>query len=399
MGFIVMMTISSPQYVWTLFTGAFQTKTGALLSDVQWTITLLIVLQTWLSPLQGFLVDRFGPKLLIATGASLSGLGWVASSYISTLWGLYLTYGLLCGIGTGIVYVGVVGLMVRWFPQNRGFATGVVAAGYGFGAMLTTFPIDSMIKAAGYEQTLMTFGIIFAATGFISALFLQSPHSGEVDERGSRPVAGSEVEDVSPGAMLRTPVFWLMFVMMSMMSTGGLMVITQFKSFSKSFGIDIRPHYEWPDAPIFRLGLGFDRARKHHGACLHNGRLRHLADAAIPNGSLSVRRSVRSSILRLGRNLFVVPLDLDRHVRHAACNVELRFPVHGPRRGIDPRRSRGRDDFRAHRKLDAGLLARHRHGYRHGASCFDCAETASQAIFERGVATEVPRASPMRSIV
>jgi oxalate/formate antiporter len=237
MGFIVMMTISSPQYVWTLFTGAFQTKTGALLSDVQWTITLLIVLQTWLSPLQGFLVDRFGPKLLIATGASLSGLGWVASSYISTLWGLYLTYGLLCGIGTGIVYVGVVGLMVRWFPQNRGFATGVVAAGYGFGAMLTTFPIDSMIKAAGYEQTLMTFGIIFAATGFISALFLQSPHSGEVDERGSRPVAGSEVEDVSPGAMLRTPVFWLMFVMMSMMSTGGLMVITQFKSFSKSFGI------------------------------------------------------------------------------------------------------------------------------------------------------------------
>src|SRR6476619_2447342 len=87
-GFIVMMTISSPQYVWTLFTGPFQKTTGALLSDVQWTITFLIVLQTWLSPFQGYLVDRFGPKLLIAAGTVLSGLGWIASSYVTTLTGL-----------------------------------------------------------------------------------------------------------------------------------------------------------------------------------------------------------------------------------------------------------------------------------------------------------------------
>ncbi len=236
MGFIVMMTISSPQYVWTLFTAPFQAKTGALLSDVQWTITILIVLQTWLSPLQGFLVDRFGAKILIAAGAALSGLGWVASSYITTLSGLYLTYGLLCGIGTGIVYVGIVGLMVRWFPNNRGFATGVVAAGYGFGAILTTFPIDSMMKSAGYQDTLWTFGIVFAIVGFLAALFLRSPRPDEVSVR---PVLAGEVNiaDVSPGAMLKTPVFWLMFLMMSMMSTGGLMVITQFKSFSKSFGI------------------------------------------------------------------------------------------------------------------------------------------------------------------
>lgn len=236
MGFIVMMTISSPQYVWTLFTAPFQAKTGALLSDVQWTITILIVLQTWLSPLQGFLVDRFGAKALIAAGALLSGLGWVASSYVTTLSGLYLTYGLLCGIGTGIVYVGIVGLMVRWFPNNRGLATGVVAAGYGFGAILTTFPIDSMMKSAGYQSTLWTFGIIFAAVGFLAALFLRSPRPGEVSVR---PVLEGAVNaaDVSPGAMLKTPVFWLMFFMMSMMSTGGLMVITQFKSFSKSFGI------------------------------------------------------------------------------------------------------------------------------------------------------------------
>src|SRR6516225_5221214 len=132
LGFIVMMTISSPQYVWTLFVPSFQKTTGSILSEVQWTITILIVLQTWLAPMQGFLVERFSPKLLIGLGALMSGAGWIASSYTQTIWGLYATYGFLCGVGTGIVYIGIFGLMVKWFPDRRGLATGVVAAGYGF---------------------------------------------------------------------------------------------------------------------------------------------------------------------------------------------------------------------------------------------------------------------------
>jgi MFS transporter, OFA family, oxalate/formate antiporter len=235
LGFIVMMTISSPQYVWTLFVPSFQKTTGAILSEVQWTITLLIVLQTWLSPLQGFLVERMGPKLLIGLGAVLSGAGWIASSYITSLWGLYATYGLLCGVGTGIVYIGIVGLMVKWFPDRRGLATGVVAAGYGFGAILTTFPIDGMLKAAGYQHTLMVFGTIFAVIGLLGALMLQSPRAGDTVA-----APGAETRGTTPAAMLKSPVFWLMFVMMSMMSTGGLMVITQFTSFAKAFGIDAK---------------------------------------------------------------------------------------------------------------------------------------------------------------
>ncbi len=232
-GFIVMMVISSPQYVWTLFVPSFQKTTGAALSDVQWTITILIVLQTWLSPAQGFLVEKLGPKLLIGVGALLSGAGWIASSTTDSLAGLYLSYGLMCGIGTGIVYIGVIGLMVKWFPQQRGFATGVVAAGYGFGAILTTFPIDGMMKASGYQHTLFIFGAIFAATGLVAALALRSPQAAEAASAS----AGATLS-ASPREMLQSPVFWLMFVMMSMMSTGGLMVITQFTSFAKAFGID-----------------------------------------------------------------------------------------------------------------------------------------------------------------
>jgi oxalate/formate antiporter len=236
LGFIVMMTISSPQYVWTLFVPSFQKTTGTILSQVQWTITILIVLQTWLSPLQGYLVDKLGPKALIAVGAVMSGGGWIASAYITELWALYATYGLLCGIGTGIVYIGIIGLMVRWFPQRRGFATGVVAAGYGFGAILTTFPIDDMLKTSGYQHTLVVFGSIFAAIGLIGALMLKAPREGEVQP----PLGAGGAGDSTPGQMIRTPIFWLMFVMMSMMSTGGLMVITQFTSFAKSFGIDAK---------------------------------------------------------------------------------------------------------------------------------------------------------------
>ena len=234
LGFIVMMTISSPQYVWTLFVPSFQKTTGSILSEVQWTITILIVLQTWLAPMQGFLVERFGPKLLIGLGALMNGAGWIASSYIQTIWGLYATYGLLCGIGTGIVYIGIIGLMVKWFPDRRGLATGVVAAGYGFGAILTTFPIDSMIKASGYQHTLVVFGAVFGVLGLIGALVLRSP--SEERMTGQATLATKEV-GYAPIIMLRSPVFWLMFVMMSMMSTGGLMVITQFTSFAKSFGI------------------------------------------------------------------------------------------------------------------------------------------------------------------
>jgi OFA family oxalate/formate antiporter-like MFS transporter len=239
MGFIVMMTISSPQYVWTLFVPSFQKTTGSILSEVQWTITLLIVLQTWLSPMQGFLVERLGPKLLIGLGALMSGAGWIAASTVTTIWGLYETYGLLCGVGTGIVYIGIVGLMVKWFPEHRGFATGTVAAGYGFGAMLTTFPIDGMLATFGYQRTLVVFGAIFAAIGLFAALLLKSPPETQAAER--TPEGGAEpARSYPPSAMLKTRVFWLMFVMMSMMSTGGLMVITQFTSFAKSFGIDAK---------------------------------------------------------------------------------------------------------------------------------------------------------------
>ena len=234
LGLIAMMSISSPQYGWPFFTKVLRDSLGVQLSTLQWTFTILIVLQTFFSPVQGYLVDKFGARLLIAGGCLLSGLGWITASYVTSITGLYLTYGLFCGIGTGIVYVGVVGLMVRWFPDRRGFATGVVAAGYGFGALLTNIPIYNMINASGYQHTLLVFGIILGVVGAAAALMLRLPTEADV-----LPQPAVEVSSVGtrPEEMVRTGLFWLMFVMMTMMATCGLMVVSQFGAFSRDFGV------------------------------------------------------------------------------------------------------------------------------------------------------------------
>src|SRR5690242_6008542 len=178
LGAIAMMAISSPQYVWTLFTGPLNQKLGTTLAELQVTFSLLIVLQTFFSLFQSYLVDRFGPKLLISVGALMSGGSWVLAAPASSLTALYITYGVIGGFGTGIVYVGIIGLMVRWFPDRRGLATGLAAAGYGFGAFFTSFPIDSMIKSSGYQHTLVVWGIIQGIIGVAAALGLGVPPEG-----------------------------------------------------------------------------------------------------------------------------------------------------------------------------------------------------------------------------
>ncbi|UJD89457.1 oxalate/formate MFS antiporter [Rahnella aquatilis] len=235
LGLICMAAISSPQYVWTLLTKPLALKLGVPLAELQVTFSLLIILQTFFSPFQGSLIERFGPRKLISIGTLLSGFSWVLASQVSSIAGLYLVYGCIGGLGTGIVYVGVVGLMVRWFPHKRGFAAGMVAAGYGMGAILTTFPVSTSLTSRGLESTLIVFGVIFAVIGFLASQGLRLPPS--LSERQDVPVMVMEGKQYRPKQMLRQPLFWLMFFMMAMMSTSGLMVTSQMAVFAHDFGI------------------------------------------------------------------------------------------------------------------------------------------------------------------
>ena len=191
LGVVAMVTISSPQYVWTLYTGPLTRALGVGLAQVQVTFSVLIVVQTFLSPVQGVLIDRFGPRVLLSIGTLLTGFSWLLAAQATNLPMLYLTYGLLGGIGTGIVYIGVVGHMVQWFPDRRGLATGAVAAGYGMGALIFTFPVAEAIRTAGYAEALWRFGTVFALAGFLAAQGFRRP-SKDFLQAASRSIVPGE---------------------------------------------------------------------------------------------------------------------------------------------------------------------------------------------------------------
>jgi MFS transporter, OFA family, oxalate/formate antiporter len=252
-GVVSMVMIASPQYVWALFTGPVTETLDVTLAQAQVTFSILIVVQTFLSPAQGLLVDRFGPRLLLSIGTLLSGLSWVLAAQADTLAAFYLSYGLIGGIGTGIVYIGVVGHMVQWFPDRRGLATGLVAAGYGMGALLFTFPIATAIAQSGYRNAMWSFGSAFALVGLAVAQGLRRP--GDDASTPTLP-ARAHALSVGPSRMLRTPVFWLLFVMMTMMSTSGLMVTSQMGAFTADFGL--AGAVLW-GLPLLPLALSIDR--------------------------------------------------------------------------------------------------------------------------------------------
>ena len=235
LGLVIMMAISSPQYVWTLFVKPFQAATGAALPTVQITFSVLIVLQTLFSPAQGWLVDRFGPKALVAVGAALTGLGWVISAHVDNVWMLFLTYGLFCGDrdrhrlcrrhrSDGEMVSGPAWIRDR--NRRGGLRNGRHAddISHILHARLLR-RADDAHRIRRHPRQPSAF-----------SLRLGCASQGQAKRRPQSPDA-SHGEDVAPANMLKTPIFWLMFAMMTMMSTGGLMVTSNFANFAHDFGV------------------------------------------------------------------------------------------------------------------------------------------------------------------
>lgn len=236
LGVVAMMAISSPQYVWTLFVPPMQSDLRVSLSALQVTIAIFSVFQCGLGPIHGFFAARTRPSLFVATGGVLIGASWISSAFAHTLPAMFVTYGVLSGLGAGVVFVAVTDLMNKWFPDRRGFAVGMVAGSYGFGAIVTTFPIDAMIKAHDFRYALLACGLGLGVVCVLAALGMRRPPR----ELVLAPVAGgpqADTHSATPGEMLRTANFWLLFAMMTMVGTGGLMVISQMAVFAKGFGI------------------------------------------------------------------------------------------------------------------------------------------------------------------
>src|SRR5271154_6509919 len=174
---ISMVAVANFQYGWTLFVEPLKQHLKVDAALIQVTFTVFVLLETWLVPFEGWLVDKFGPRLLVMLGGVLAGAGWFGSGKAETLTALYLSYA-VAGIGAGIVYGTAVGSALKWFPDHRGLAAGLTAAGFGAGAAFTVKPIADLIASDGYQTAFIRWGIIQGVTVVIAACFLKSPPAG-----------------------------------------------------------------------------------------------------------------------------------------------------------------------------------------------------------------------------
>jgi OFA family oxalate/formate antiporter-like MFS transporter len=140
---VSMVAVANFQYGWTLFVPPLQKHLGVDRATIQVTFTVFVLLETWLVPFEGWLVDRFGPRLLVMLGGIFAGLGWFGAGKAETITALYLSYA-LAGIGAGVVYGTAIGSALKWFPDHRGLAAGLTAAGFGAGSAFTVTPIANL---------------------------------------------------------------------------------------------------------------------------------------------------------------------------------------------------------------------------------------------------------------
>ncbi len=238
MGIICMALIANLQYGWTLFVNPMDAKNHWGLTAIQLAFSVFVVVETWLVPVEGWLVDKFGPRPVVAGGAVLAAAGWLMNSYAASLPMLYAA-AVVAGLGAGCVYGTCVGNALKWFPDKRGLAAGLTAAGFGAGAAVTVIPIANMIQNSGYEQTFFFFGILQGVSIFVIAMFMVKP----VVPKGiviAKRLVMSKV-DYTTAQMVRTPVFWLTYVLFVAVAAGGLMATAQIAPIAKDYGLAKMP--------------------------------------------------------------------------------------------------------------------------------------------------------------
>jgi OFA family oxalate/formate antiporter-like MFS transporter len=238
-GIVCMIMIANLQYGWTLFVHPINAAHHWAIADIQVAFSIFVALETWLTPLEGWIVDRLGPrsgpKLMIAGGGILVAIAWIIDSMASTLGLLYLG-AVLSGTGAGAVYATCVGNAVKWFPDRRGLAVGLTAAGFGAGAALTVIPIRAVIAAHGYAAAFFWFGLVQGAIIFVLAWLMRAPLPEEVPSAAPVKVMQTS-ESYTPQQMLMTPVFWVLYVMFILVAASGLMATAQIALIARDFHV------------------------------------------------------------------------------------------------------------------------------------------------------------------
>jgi OFA family oxalate/formate antiporter-like MFS transporter len=239
MGIVCMAMIANLQYGWTLFVDPIDAKYHWGRAAIQLAFTLFVVTETWLVPIEAWFVDKYGPSVVIGFGGVMITIAWVMNSYADSLVMLYLG-AIFGGIGAGSVYGTCVGNALKWFPDHRGLAAGATAAGFGAGAAITVVPIANMIAASGYQSAFLTFGIGQGVIVFLLAFLLRRPSVAMPIKKKQLNLPQTKI-DFTPPQVLRSPIFWVMYLTFVMVAAGGLMAAAQIAPIAHDFKIANEP--------------------------------------------------------------------------------------------------------------------------------------------------------------
>lgn len=229
----VLVIISGPQYLWALFVQPLLGKFNYPLSELQVVFSLVVVCMTFITPLAGYMHDRFNSRRIIAVGLIMCSGSWALSSFVESLSTLYFTYGVLGGLGAGIAFIGVTGLVQKCFPDKRGLATGILMSGYALGPLVTTYPVAKSLETDGLERTWLFFGVMFVAVSLVVVAGLRKPAQIDIPLVRKRQAN----QGIDTMQMLRTPVFWLMFFIMTTVAASGMMVTSNIAVIAGEAGI------------------------------------------------------------------------------------------------------------------------------------------------------------------
>jgi len=238
-GIICMVMTANLQYGWTLFVGPIDQKYHWGRAAIQVAFSIFVLTETWLVPIEGYLIDKFGPRVMISGSGVLIAIAWLINSVADSLALLYVGAA-IGGIGAGVIYGGCVGNALKWFPDRRGLAAGLTAAGFGAGSALTVIPIANMIATSGYQSAFLWFGLGQGIVVVLVALLLRAPQAGEVAAPASAAVQQSR-RDYAPVEVLKTVPFWVMYAMFVMVGAGGLMAVAQLAPIANDFQIAKTP--------------------------------------------------------------------------------------------------------------------------------------------------------------
>jgi OFA family oxalate/formate antiporter-like MFS transporter len=237
---VCMILIANLQYAWTLFVNPMSKAQGWSIAGIQIAFAIFIATETWLTPIAGWVVDNLGPRrgppLTISFGAVTVAAAWVLNSYASSLTMLYVGAA-ISGTGAGAIYATCVGNAVKWFPDRRGLAVGITAAGFGAGAALTVIPIRLVIDGFGYASAFFWFGLVQGIVLLLIAPIMRAPLPNELPPTVA-PRVQQTTRNFSPTEVLRSPAFWLLYVMFVLVSASGLMATAQIAPIAKDYGMN-----------------------------------------------------------------------------------------------------------------------------------------------------------------